>query len=80
VVSGPVETLPDVTCPVDQLPADAVHAVALVEDQVRVDAPPLATVVGFAVREAVGTGGGGPDTVTVADALALPPGPVQVTE
>jgi hypothetical protein len=61
----------------DQSP-DAVHAVALVDAQVRVDAPPLATEVGFAVREALGTGGG--NTVTVADALALPPGPVQLTE
>jgi hypothetical protein len=37
-VSVPVDTLPEMACPVDQLPADAVHAVALVEDQVRVDA------------------------------------------
>ena len=35
----------------------------MVEDQVRVEAPPLATDVGFAVRDTVGTGG---VTVTVA--------------
>ena len=54
----------------------------MVEDQVRVEDPPLTTDVGFAASDTVGTGGGGgvPDTVTVADALALPPEPVQVRE
>jgi hypothetical protein len=54
----------------------------LVEDQVSVEEPPLATVVGFAASETVGAGGGGgvPCTVTVADVLALPVDPVQVRE
>jgi hypothetical protein len=52
----------------------------LVEDQVSVEDEPFATVVGFAVIETAGNGGGGPFTVTVADALALPPAPVQVME
>jgi hypothetical protein len=41
----------------------AVQAVALVELQVNVEAPPLATVTGFAVNVAVGT------TLTVAVAV-----------
>lgn len=47
-----------------------------------VDDPPLVTDVGFAEIDTVGTGGGGgvPCTVTVVDALALPPGPLQVRE
>ena len=59
---------------------EAVHEVAFVEDQVNVDAEPLATLVGLAVSVTVGAGGGGTAvTVTVADALALPPAPVQVS-
>src|SRR5258706_10011677 len=53
---------------------EARQEVALVEDQVRVEAAPLATDVGFAVRDTVGTGG---VTVTVAAALPVPPAPVQ---
>ena len=50
---------------------------ALVELHVSVDAPPLATDVGFAVSVTVGTG----TTVTVAVAtLLVPPAPVQVSE
>ena len=57
------------------VPPVAVHEVALVELQVRVDAPPLAIVVGLAVSEAVGLGA----MVTVAVAAVLvPPVPVQV--
>jgi hypothetical protein len=59
------------------VPPVAVHEVALVELQVKVEVPPLATVVGFAVNVAVGTGA----MVTVADAAVLvPPVPVQVSE
>jgi hypothetical protein len=43
---------------------------------VSVGAPPLATDVGFAVSDTVGIG----NTVTVTEALALPPEPVQVRE
>ena len=60
----------------DQDP-EAVHAVALVADQVRVELLPLATVPGLAERLIVGTGC---VTVTVADCAALPPAPVQVRE
>ena len=75
-VRAPVDWLPEVALVPDQ-PPEAVQEVALVEDQVRVEAPPLVTEVGFAVSETVGTGGAAV-TVTVADALALPPAPVQV--
>jgi hypothetical protein len=73
--------LPEVALPPDQ-PPEAVQEVASVEDQVSVDDPPLVIDVGFAASDTVGTGGGGgvPDTVTVADALALPPEPVQARE
>jgi hypothetical protein len=58
-------------------PPEAVHELALVELQDSVDAPPLATVVGFAVNVTVGAG----TTVTAAVATLLePPIPVQVNE
>jgi hypothetical protein len=56
-------------------PPVAVQAVALVDDQFRVEVPPLATLVGLALNEAVG---GVAETVTVADCVALPPAPLQV--
>jgi hypothetical protein len=61
---------------------DARQEAALVDDQVSVEDPPLATDVGFAVNDTVGAGGGGgmPDTVTPAEAFAIPPGPLQVRE
>lgn len=60
----------------DQDP-EAVQAVALVVDQVRVALLPLATVLGLAARLMVGTGW---VTETVADCeAALPPAPVQVS-
>jgi hypothetical protein len=62
-------------------PPEAVHEVALVELQVSVEAPPAATVVGFAVKVAVDTGlivtGA---TVTLTVAVLVPPEPVQVSE
>lgn len=48
----------------DQAP-EAVQEVALVADQLRVDAEPLATVLGFALRVTVAVGSG--VTVTVVD-------------
>ena len=58
-------------------PPVAVHEVALVELQVRVDAVPLATEVGFAVNVTVGAG----TTVTVAVAtLLVPPAPLHLKE
>ena len=55
-------------------PPDAVHEVALVEDQVKVELPPVDTLAGFALKETVGAA----DTVTVADCDAVPPAPVQL--
>jgi hypothetical protein len=49
--------------------------VALVEDHVRVDVPPWATLLGLAAIETLG---GAAETVTVADCEAEPPAPVQV--
>lgn len=54
---------------------EAVQEVALVEDQVRVEVPPWATLDGLAAIETLG---GGAETVTVADCDAEPPVPVQV--
>jgi hypothetical protein len=53
-----------------------VQAVALVEDQVSVEVPPWATLVGLAVIETLG--GVAAVTVTVTDCDAEPPAPVQV--
>jgi len=69
-----VATLPD-------QPSDAVQAVASVDDQVKVELPPLATLVGLALRETLGGGEvtGAEETVTVADWDAEPPAPVHVS-
>jgi len=81
LVSAPVVCEPLVALVPDQAP-DAVQEVAFVEDHVSAEDAPLATDVGLAASDTVGLGGGGgmPDTVTVAEALALPPEPVQVSE
>jgi hypothetical protein len=81
VVSAPVDWLPEIALLPDHAP-EAAQEVTLVDDQVSVEDPPLATDVGFAASDTVGTGGGGgmPDTMTVTEALALPPEPVQVRE
>jgi hypothetical protein len=73
VVNAPLDWLPEVALAPDHAP-DAVQPVALVDDQLSVDEPPMTTELGFAVSDTVGTAG---VTVTLADALALPPGPVQ---
>ena len=53
------------------------HELALVELHVSLEVPPGATIVGFAVRLAVGTAA----TVTVVMATPLvPPAPLQVSE
>lgn len=54
---------------------DAVHAVALLENHVKVELPPLDTLIGLALRE---TSGRTPATVTMVDCDAEPPDPVQV--
>jgi hypothetical protein len=57
-------------------PPDAVQAVALVLDQVSVEEAPAFTVLGVAVSVTIGAL---LETVTVADCVADPPGPVQVS-
>jgi hypothetical protein len=54
-----------------------VQELASVEDQVSVEDAPVATNGGSETRDTVGAGVG---TVTVTDALALPPELVQVRE
>jgi hypothetical protein len=56
-------------------PPEAVQEVALVDDHVKVDAPPLLTVLGLAERVTTGADW---VTETVADCVALPPVPVHV--
>jgi hypothetical protein len=73
MVSGPRASLPEVALLPVQAP-EAVQEVAFAEDQVSAEDPPLVTDVGFAASDTVGAGG---VTVTVADALATPPSPVQ---
>jgi hypothetical protein len=70
VVCDPVSGLAPVQDP------EAVQAVALVADQFSVELLPLATVLGLAERLMVGAGC---VTETVADCVALPPLPVQVS-
>jgi len=72
----PVDCEPLVGFEPDQ-PPEAVHAVALVEVQVSVEDPPLAIVLGLApsVTRTLGAA----ETVTVADWMAEPPVPVQVS-
>jgi hypothetical protein len=75
-VSAPVLCVPLVALAPLQ-PPEATHEVVLVEFHVSVEAPPLATEVGFAVSVTVGAG----TTVTLAVAtLLVPPGPMQVNE
>ena len=54
VLSAPVDWLPEAALVPDQLP-EAVHAVALVEDQVSVEAAPFAIALGFAASDTVGS-------------------------
>ena len=58
----------------DQAP-EAEHEVALLEDQLSVDVPPLLIALGAVLRFTVGAAA---LTETVADCTALPPAPVHV--
>jgi hypothetical protein len=69
VVSAPVDCDPLVDLVPDHAP-EAVQEVALVADQVSVEALPLATVLGLAAKV---TTGAGEVTETVTDCTALPP-------
>jgi hypothetical protein len=75
VLSAPVALEPLVASAPDQ-PPEAVQAVALVEDQVRVEAPPLETLLGLALKLNVGAG---VETDTVTDCEAEPPAPEHVS-
>jgi hypothetical protein len=76
LLSVPVLALPLVDLLPDH-PPDALQLVALLEDQLSVEDPPLLMLVGFALKLTVGLAGA--DTLTVTDRLALPPEPVQVS-
>ncbi len=73
-VSAPVDCEPLTDLAPDQAP-EAVQAVALVDDQLKLALLPLVIVLGLADRATVGAGG---VTETVVDWVALPPAPVQV--
>ena len=77
-VSVPVDSPPEAALAATPQAPEEVQDVAFVDDQVSVEDPPFAIDVGFAVSDTVGIGGG--ETMTVAEALALPPEPVQVRE
>jgi len=76
VIVGDTRLLPLVGCVPLHAPL-AVHAVACVLDQVKVELLPEVSVDGFAVKVTVGIGG--VVTVTVVDARAVPLVPVQVS-
>lgn len=65
-VSAPVLALPE-TGRLPLQPPLAVQLVALFDDQLRVELPPLSTLLGFALSDTLGAGGGGgASTVTLA--------------
>jgi hypothetical protein len=74
-VSAPEDWEPLNPLAPDQAP-EAVQAVALVDDQMRLELPPFETVLGLALMLTAAVGFA--LTVTVADCAALPPGPVQL--
>lgn len=74
-VSAPVDCDP-LSALVPDHPPEAVHEVALAADHVRLELPPLVTVLGLALMLTVAVGFA--LTVTVADWVAVPPLPVQL--
>jgi hypothetical protein len=65
--------LPEIALAPDHAP-DAEQEPAFVEDHVSVEDPPLATDVGFAESDTVGTGGGvDPPEAAGADPVSAPP-------
>lgn len=74
-LSAPVDCEPLVPRAPDQ-PPEALQLVALVEDQLSVELPPLDTPVGVALKDAVGADA---DTATVTDCVVETPDPVQVS-
>jgi hypothetical protein len=77
LVMLPVELEPLVDLLPDQAP-EAVHAVALVEDQVRVELVPLETLLGLALNVTVGVGCAAAIETVTDFAVEAPPAPVQV--
>jgi hypothetical protein len=75
-VSAPVDCEPPFGDGAPDQAPEAVQEVALVADQLSVELLPLATVLGAAARATVGAG---VVTDTVADWVALPPVPVQLS-
>jgi len=75
-VSAPEDCEP-LTAFVPAQAPEAVHAVAFCVDHVSVDVAPELMVLGLAL---IVISGGSEETVTVADWVAEPPGPVQVSE
>jgi hypothetical protein len=75
-LSAPVLALPVVALLPDH-PPEALQLVAFVDAQLSVEAEPLLTVAGLALKLTVGLTGA--ETLTVTDRLALPPGPLQVS-
>lgn len=76
-LSAPVDDEPLMALEPDQAP-EAEQEVAFVLDQLTVEACPLVTELGLADKVTVGAGVGDV-TDTVADWVALPPAPVQVS-
>jgi len=74
-MSAPVDWVPLGPLAPDHAP-EALQAVALIDDHVRVALPPLVMALGPTLRLTVGTGA---LTETVVDCAALPPGPSQVS-
>jgi hypothetical protein len=75
-LSAPLDCEPLIGLLPDQ-PPEAEQDVALIDDHVSFDAPPLATVLGLALKLTVAVGCALTDTV--ADCTAFPPAPVQVS-
>lgn len=71
---APVDWEPLVGIAPDQAP-EALQAVVLVDDQLKVALLPLVSELGLALKLTIGAGA---LTETVADCAAEPPGPVQV--
>lgn len=76
VAARPVRASEPLSVLVPDHPPDAVQEVALADDQFSVAVPPIATVVGVAVR--VTEGAAGCVTVTFTDCVVSPPAPVHV--
>ncbi len=81
VAAGDTLEVPEVASGPDHAP-DAVHEVALVEDQVSVLLAPAVIELELAVNETVGgtAAGGTADTLTVTDWEAVPPVPLHESE